>query len=241
MDILIQNLGQAPLYVPVKTTVNGETHIDRTIIFQEGEITKVSPEVYEKFILSSAFFKSRIEQGTIRILNPGDAEDANAKTHQIRDAVYSKYVDMMKSIRSAGGISNKDLRPHLNADGTPTLELLHANFGRNIDPEVANQFRTRWIAETGEGMHGDTIRLPGGVKKDIAARDVTLETAPATEEDEAPEEGNEAENLAQEIRSMKMEDLKKKAKSLSIEFDEKTSQRKLAGLVIRKLSGEEGE
>ena len=171
MEVLIQNNGGSPLYVPIR---GGDGSIDRTIMFGEHQVTKITQEIYEKFILPSAFFKSRMEDGTIRVLNADMlGQAASEQAAQLSELAYARYVDMMKKIRSAGGLANKQFAPYLNSDGTPKLELLHANFGRNIDPEVAEQFRTRYLAEAGEGMHEDTLKLPGGVVAETGHRDVS--------------------------------------------------------------------
>ena len=66
MEVLIQNNGDAPFTVPIKGA-NGT--VERTLFLGEHAVTKVSQEIYENFILSSGFFKSRMEDGTIRVLN----------------------------------------------------------------------------------------------------------------------------------------------------------------------------
>ena len=195
MEVLIQNNGDAPFTVPIKGQ-NGL--VERTLFLGEHQVTKVSQEVYEKFIVTSGFFKSRMEDGTIRVLNADMiGESAVEQSRQFGELAYQKYVDMMKKIRSVGGLANKQFQPYLNADGTPKLELLHANFGRNIDPQVAEQFRQRYLAEANEGMHEDTLKLPGGVRAETGVREVEVlqegEDAfiAASDEEEAAKEDQE--------------------------------------------------
>ena len=243
MEVLIQNNGDCPFYVPIKVEVDGQVGIDRSIIFGEHQVTKISEEVYQKFIITSPFFKSRIEDGTIRILNADMlGSKAVESAAALNDLAYAKYVDLMKKIRSAGGLANKDFAPYLNADGTPKLSLLHANFGRNIDPEVANQFRTRFVAEAGEGMHEDTVRLPGGAKIETGARDVDVK--PEQEGEGEAEDSGEGEaallKRIAEVKSLDLESLKAMAKAMELEFVEDITARKLASLIIRAIK-EEGK
>lgn len=172
MEILIQNLGSSPLMVNVPAP-DGKS-ISHTITLVDNTVTKISEEIYLKCIISSDFFKQRIADGVVRVLNASDAEDAVKQSINNRDFAYSKYIDLMKKIRSAGGMTNEDVKRFLNSDGTPTLELLNLNFGRNIDPQVAEEFRVRWNAENSEGMHEDVLKLPMGVKVDAGVRPVNV-------------------------------------------------------------------
>ena len=175
MDILIQNLGSNPLMVHVPSKEGNS--ISHTIVLQENTVTKIPAEVYENCILKSDFYRMRIADGVVRVLNGNEAEDAAQTAANKRDFAYSKYVDLMKKIQSTGGLANVAVRQHLNTDGTPNLELLNLNFGRNIDPAIADEFRQRWLAENKEGLHEDVLRLPGGAKQAVAPRDVKLEEA----------------------------------------------------------------
>lgn len=243
MEVLIQNNGGSPLYVPIR---GGDGSIDRTIMFGEHQVTKITQEIYEKFILPSAFFKSRMEDGTIRVLNADMlGQAASEQAAQLSELAYARYVDMMKKIRSAGGLANKQFAPYLNSDGTPKLELLHANFGRNIDPEVAEQFRTRYLAEAGEGMHEDTLKLPGGVVAETGHRDVEIVTNEQNSENaEQNAAAGEGENqqpskelVAQiaRIKEMNLDDLKVCAEAMGLEFKPDATERTLRGIIIKHL------
>lgn len=243
MEVLVQNNGDCPFYVPIKIEVDGQVGIDRSIIFGEHQVTKISEEIYQKFIITSSFFKMRIEDGTIRILNANMlGEKAVESSAALNDLAYAKYVDLMKKIRSAGGLANKDFAPYLNADGTPKLSLLHANFGRNIDPEVSSQFRTRFVAEAGEGMHEDTVRLPGGAKVETGARDVDVRSGAEdneTNEDDEKDEDVLLKRIA-EVKALDLESLKAMATAMELEFAEDITARKLTSLIIRAIK-EEGK
>jgi hypothetical protein len=186
MDILIQNLGSNPLMVHVPSKEGNS--ISHTFVLQENTVTKIPAEVYENCILKSDFYRMRIADGVVRVLNGNEAEDAAQTAANKRDFAYSKYVDLMKKIQSTGGLANAAVRQHLNTDGTPNLELLNLNFGRNIDPAVADEFRQRWLAENKEGLHEDVLRLPGGAKQAVAPRDVKLEKEAGIEENAAYKE-----------------------------------------------------
>lgn len=242
MDILIQNNGSSPLYIQVR---GEDSSISRTIFFNDHEVTKISQEVYEKFVITSPFFKSRLEDGTIRVLNADMlGESAVKQNEQLQEVAYQKYVDMMKKIRSAGGLANKQFAPYLNADGTPKLELLNANFGRNIDPEVAEQFRTRYLAEAGEGMHEDTLVLPGGARVDTGHRDVDVQIQAQTDENEEQEEEDTNTLIDKQIASvktMKLADLKQMADAMEIEYDPTVTERQLRSKITSKLREQKEE
>lgn len=242
MDILIQNNGSNPLYLPIRSN-SPEGGIDHTVIFGEHQVTKVSQEIYEKFIITSEFFKSRMEDGTIRALNADMiGEKAINESAQMGELAYAKYVDLMKKIRSAGGLANKQFAEYLNSDGTPKIDLLHANFGRNIDPEVAEQFRIRYLAEAGEGMHEDKLKLPGGHVVETGHRDVEIE-APATDENQnveaseevADEPSKELVDQINRIKKMNLDDLKKVAMAMEVDFDADVTGRVLRKAVIDRL------
>ena len=236
MDVLIQNNGDAPLYCQIRGQGEDKS-IARTILFGEHQVTKVSEEIYREQIISSPFFKSRLEDGTIRVLNEDMlGESAVKQSAQLHELAYAKYVDLMKKIRSGGGLANKQFAPYLNSDGTPKIELLNANFGRNIDPEVAEQFRTRYVAEAGEGMHEDTLVLPGGAKVDAGHRIVDIK-----EDEEEPIEQDRGELEAQiiKIKNMKLADLKVTATAMEIDFDDTTTERQLRSKIIAKLRANE--
>lgn len=246
MEVLIQNNGDAPFTVPIKGE-NGA--VERTLFLGEHAVTKVSQEIYENFILSSGFFKSRMEDGTIRVLNADMlGQDAVEQSRQLGEVVYQKYVDMMKKIRSAGGLANKQFQPYLNADGTPKLELLHANFGRNIDPEVAEQFRIRYIAEANEGMHEDTLKLPGGVRVETGVRDVEVlqDTNNSNDEAGTPEDSKNEEQDSDEpskevvdqiarIKKMNLGELKEMADAMEIEYAPTVTERQLRSLITKQI------
>lgn len=232
MDVLIHNNGEAPLYCQIRGQGEDKS-IARTILFGEHQVTKISEEIYREQIISSPFFKSRLEDGTIRVLNEDMlGESAVKQSAQLHELAYAKYVDLMKKIRSGGGLANKQFAPYLNSDGTPKIELLNANFGRNIDPEVAEQFRTRYVAEAGEGMHEDTLVLPGGGKVDAGHRDIEVKEVSVEDEEEAV---TELEKQIQQIKAMKLDDLKTIAKSMDIEFDDTTTERQLRSKIIAQL------
>lgn len=236
MEVLIQNNSSSPYLVPIK---NPDGAIERTLVLGEKQVTKVSQEVYEKFILPSGFFKARMEDGTVRVLNADMlGQTAVEQAHQLSELAYQKYVDMMKKIRSAGGLANKQFQPYLNADGTPKLELLHVNFGRNIDPEVAEQFRIRYIAEANEGMHEDTLKLPGGVKVETGARNVDIqqEADELVEEQEQPEENGTtvADQIAM-VKKMNLGDLKNMADAMELEYSDAVTEKQLRSLITKKL------
>jgi len=242
MDILIHNNGSTPLYIQVK---GADGEIARTIFFEDHTVTKIGQEIYEKYIITSPFFKARLEDGTIRVLN-SDAlgESAVKQSEQLHEIAYQKYVDMMKKIRSAGGLANKQFAPYLNADGTPKLELLNANFGRNIDPEVAEQFRTRYVAEAGEGMHEDTLVLPGGARVDTGHRDVDVKfEAEDGEEDETEVESNNdfIDKQIASVKNMKLADLKQMADSMEIEYEPTVTERQLRSKITTKLREQKTE
>lgn len=235
MDVLIQNNGSAPLYVNIRGQGEDKS-IARTIMFGEHEVTKISEEIYQTQIITSPFFKARIEDGTVVVLNQDMLGESAAKqATQLHELAYAKYVDLMKKIRSGGGLANKEFAPYLNADGTPKLELLNANFGRNIDPEVAQQFRTRYLAEAGEGMHEDTLVLPGGAKVDTGHRDIEIKKEGS--EEEPIEESVSLESQITQIKSMKLAELKVTAKAMEIEFDDTITEAKLRSKIIAELRG----
>lgn len=236
MEVLIQNNGGSPLYVPIR---GGDGSVDRTIMFGEHQVTKISQEIYEKFILPSAFFKSRMEDGTIRVLNADMlGQAASEQAAQLSELAYARYVDMMKKIRSAGGLANKQFAPYLNSDGTPKLELLHANFGRNIDPEVAEQFRTRYLAEAGEGMHEDTLKLPGGVVAETGHRDVEIISDKQNDENPDQEPSKELVRQIARIKEMNLDDLKVCAEAMGLEFKPDATERTLRGIIIKNLKAQ---
>lgn len=236
MEVLIQNNGGSPLYVPIR---GGDGSVDRTIMFGEHQVTKISQEIYEKFILPSTFFKSRMEDGTIRVLNADMlGQAASEQAAQLSELAYARYVDMMKKIRSAGGLANKQFAPYLNSDGTPKLELLHANFGRNIDPEVAEQFRTRYLAEAGEGMHEDTLKLPGGVVAETGHRDVEIVSDKQNDENPDQEPSKELVGQIARIKEMNLDDLKVCAEAMGLEFKPDATERTLRGIIIKNLKAQ---
>lgn len=236
MDVLIQNNGSAPLYCQIRGQGEDKS-IARTIMFGEHEVTKISEEIYQEQIITSPFFKARLEDGTIRVLNEDMlGEGAVKQSKQLHELAYAKYIDLMKKIRSAGGLANKQFAPYLNADGTPKLELLNANFGRNIDPEVAEQFRIRYVAEAGEGMHEDTLVLPGGAKVDTGHRSVDIREG---EEEALFESMSELEAQIIKIKNTKLADLKVTATAMEIDFDDTTTERQLRSKIIAKLRANE--
>lgn len=237
MEVLIQNMADAPFYVPVRNPNATDAAIDRTIVFQEHQVTKVDEEIYKKFIIASPFFRGRIEEGVLRVLNADMLDNAVKQSADYSDVAYARYVDLMKKIRSAGGLANKDISQYLNADGTPKLDLLHTNFGRNIDPAVAEQFRVRYNAEANEGMHEDTLKLPGGTKVETGARDVEVEDEGEVEA-EAPVETETQKQLAK-IRELNLDDLKKTAMAMGVDFNADVTLRNLRKAVIQAIKTKE--
>lgn len=244
MEVLIQNNGDAPFTVPIKGQA-GE--VERTLFLGEHQVTKVSQEIYENFILTSSFFKSRMEDGTIRVLNADMiGQSAVDQANQLGEVAYQKYVDLMKKIRSAGGLANKQFQQYLNADGTPKLELLHANFGRNIDPEIAEQFRMRYVAEANEGMHEDTLKLPSGVKIETGVRDVEIkgdeENNDTQDENSAKEDSKPKKEIVEQIariKEMNLGELKETAIAMGVEFSETATEKQLRKTLITKIKKSE--
>lgn len=242
MDILIQNNGSNPLYIPIR---GDDSSISRTIMFEEHQVTKINAEIYEKFIITSPFFKARLEDGTVRVLNADMlGESAVKQAEQLHEVAYQKYVDMMKKIRSAGGLANKQFAPHLNADGTPKLELLNANFGRNIDPEMADQFRKRYVAEAAQGLHEDTLVLPGGARVDTGHRDVDVKVEAEDSEEEEQETEDKNATIDKQIamvKEMKLGDLKTMADAMEIEYEPTVTERQLRSKIATELRKQKTE
>ena len=245
MDILIQNNGSNPLYIPIR---GDDSSISRTIMFEEHQVTKINSEIYEKFIITSPFFKARLEDGTVRVLNADMlGESAVKQAEQLHEVAYQKYVDMMKKIRSAGGLANKQFAPHLNADGTPKLELLNANFGRNIDPEMADQFRKRYVAEAAQGLHEDTLVLPGGARVDTGHRDVDVQIQAQTDENKEQEKQEPQDNNTTidkqivMVKEMKLGDLKNMADAMEIEYEPTVTERQLRSKIVAELRKQKTE
>lgn len=233
MDYLIQNTTPAPIFVPVVVMKEGRPSAEGTIVLEgNNEVTKVSAEVYENSILKNDFYRNKIEKGDMIILNQNSsqAEQAVGASVQARELGYNRYVALVQKIESSGGLAESRLRPFLDSDGLPTLELCRKNLGDSIDPTVIDQYRSRYIVEKSNGMHESVLILPTGSSMTSGAINSSFKEEQAEDTDTLDNKDDEI-----DFDSMSIEGLKAYADELGVEYEEDISFARLRGRIKKHL------
>lgn len=228
MNYLIQNTSNAPVYFPVIRMRDGKPSSEGSVFFEAGQITKVSDEIYTQLI-KHPFYKGKIERGELIVLNAGSsaAETAVNASIQARELDYARYVSLVKSIQASGGLSEPRLRPFLDEQGMPDLQLCRKNLGDTVDPTILAEYRSRYLAEKENGMHEPRIVIPTGGSMPTKA-DVKLEQ-------ERPEEAVQEEASEPALETLSMEALKQKADELGVEYAEDMSFTRLLNRVRKAM------
>ena len=233
MDYLIQNNSSQPYIVPVK--VGGV--IQRITLTPDRGITKVSEEIYKECILSQVFFRAKIETGMLVVLNDvkvnQDIDKIVSANFQAHELAYERYKQLIGKIKGAGGLQNEELKRYLDAQGMPGIELLRANYG-NFDPVVADQFKERYLAEAGNGIDHDSLKIPGAKLNAPVATSISNEEDSEENEDGVNENG--AEELPATLEEMSFEQLKKWADERGVEYSDRITEKQLRKKIERLTS-----
>lgn len=223
MDYLVQNSTQAPIFLHIVRNRDGKPTSEGTIVFEGGNtVTKVSQEIYEEFMMKNAFYRQRIEQGQLIVLN-NSSENVDQKVKsgiQAQELAYNRYVSLVEKIQATGGLAEPRLRPFLDSDGMPMLELCRKNLG-NVDPQVIEDYRRRYIVEKANGLHGNELVLPTGT---IPAGNPN----PVVKEEQGKAEVGEGGHAAvPSYETMSMEQLKAVADENGVSYNEDISFQRL--------------
>lgn len=230
MDYLIQNNSSQPYIVPVK--VGGV--IQRITLTPDRGITKVSEEIYKECILNQVFFRAKIESGMLVVLNDvkvnQDIDKIVSANFQAHELAYERYKQLIGKIKGAGGLQNEELKRYLDAQGMPGIELLRANYG-NFDPVVADQFKERYLAEAGNGIDHDSLKIPGAKLNAPVATSISSEE---NEDEENPDTMNEEPPTS--LEEMTFEQLKKWADERGVEYSDRITGKQLRKKIERLTS-----
>lgn len=236
MEYLIQNTSSAPIFVPVVIMKEGKPSAEGTIVLEgNNEVTKISAEVYENSMLKNDFYRQKIEKGEIIVLNGSSSavDQAVASSVQSRELGYSRYVALVQKIESSGGLAESRLRPYLDSDGFPGVDLCRKNLGDNVDPAVLDQYRSRYIVEKANGMHQSVLVLPGGKTMTSMAGNTSLKEENVSKESDDDEDENEV-----NLDSMSLEGLKALADELGVTYEEDISFARLRGRIKKQMKKE---
>lgn len=230
MDYLIQNTTQAPIFLHIVRNRDGKPTSEGTVIFEgNNAVTKISESIYEEFMIKNAFYRQRIEQGHLIVLN-NSSENINQTVQagiQAQELAYNRYVSLVEKIQATGGVAEPRLRPYLDQDGMPMLELCRKNLG-NVDPQVIEDYRKRYIVEKANGLHGNELIIPGG---NINAGNAN----PVMREEPVQETVAEKNDNRPELESMTMEQLKALADENGVSYNEDISFQRLVMRVKKAL------
>jgi len=233
MDYLVQNTSQTPIFLQIVRNRNGKPSSEGTIVFEsDNTVTKISEETYNE-MLKNAFYRSKIEQGVLVVLNAGSGVNLDAKVSQAlqtKELGYARYVALVSKIESSGGLSEPRLKPFLDRDGMPSIELCRKNLG-DCDPQTIETYRERYLVEKQNGLHEGNLVIPGGASfrssnekvniKEEAKEEPAVET-PKTEDSE--------------LDSLSMEQLKGKADELGVAYNEDISFSRLLNRVKKQMN-----
>lgn len=234
MNYLIQNTTQAPVRFSVVKMKEGKPSPEGSIFFEGGnQITNVSEEIYEQ-IIRHPFYKQKIEKGELIVLNASSsqAESMINSAIQSKELAYGKYVAFVKQVEASGGLSEPRLKPYLDAEGMPKIELCRKNLGDNIDPQTIEEYRGRYILEKANGLHENKIVIPGGGSMSAGAQEIDISREAPKAAPAVPQE-----NIEERLKTMSMEELKQKADELNVSYTEEMSFNRLLNRV-RKAIGE---
>lgn len=165
MDKMIRNNTATPFYFPftTKNPANGNKGEMGRIYLEPNTITGVEESLFDHVLAKSGFFIERQAKGEIEVMEMGaKAESAANASRASHEAIYGSYRELLAHLAKEGGAKNPELAPYLDADGMPKLDLLRSNMGPNIEPQVMEQFKQRYLIEKANGLHGQPIKLPGG-------------------------------------------------------------------------------
>lgn len=236
MKYLIQNSSTAPIFFSMVKNKEGRPTPGATFIFEpDNQITEISDEIYGE-MLKNAFYKQKFEQGVLIALNAGkNAGAAVTSGIQAKELEYSKYIALMNKISSSGGISNAQLRPFLDGDGMPTLDLVRENLGKNLLTERAEEFRSRYIIERSNGMHESTLMIPAGGTVHTAGEDVKIKESKKEEPELEPAK------KAKELKDYTIEELKTYADEIGVKYDEEVGFNRLLTRIEKRLRANQEE
>lgn len=236
MKYLIQNSSTAPIFFSMVKNKEGRPTPGATFIFEpDNQITEISDEIYGE-MLKNAFYKQKFEQGVLIALNAGkNASAAVTSGIQAKELEYSKYIALMNKISSSGGISNAQLRPFLDGDGMPTLDLVRENLGKNLSTDRAEEFRSRYIIERSNGMHESTLIIPAGGTVHTSGPEVKIKES----EKEEPE--GESDKKEKALEDYTIEELKTYADEIGVKYDEEVAFNRLLARVQKKLRANQEE
>lgn len=237
MKYLIQNSSHTPIYFSLVKNKEGRQVPAATFIFEpDNQITEISDEIYGE-MLKNKFYKQKFEQGALIALNAERSASAPgvASGIQAKELEYSKYIAMMNKIVSSGGITNSQLRPYLDNDGMPNLELCRENLGKYLTIERAEEFRSRYIIEKSNGMHEAKLTLPTGAAVHASNENVKIEKSAPKEE---PKEEPEKEKTLEEYS---IEELKTYADEIGVKYDEDVAFNRLLARIQKKLRATQEE
>lgn len=238
MDYLIQNTTPAPLNIPVVRIKEGKPVSEGHIVLEgNNAVTKISDEIYERFIVKNAFYRQRVEKGELIVLNNQSGAVIDEKVTagiQGRELNYARYVNFVRQIESTGGLSEPRLRPFLDSEGMPMLEICRKNLGSNVDPQVLDEFRSRYLVEKANGMHEQTLVLPGGAKMTAGA----VNTKVVEEKIEIEQEEKTVDPIA-ELDELTLEQLKERADELGVQYAEDITFKRLKARVVKAMKATE--
>lgn len=231
MDMLIQNTGSAPIFVSVNKMENGKpVPLPRVIFEPDQQITKISEELYD-IMLKNVFYKEKFERGIlVPLTGEVQAKGAINESIQAKELNYSKYVTFVSRIKSTGGLSNEQLRPFLDSEGMPSFDLCKKNLGNGFEINTVEEFRTRYLIETANGLHNPILILPTGSSVNAGADNVQIKNEEPKKEEEKP-----APKTEKGIEEMSLEELKEKADELKVEYDEDITFKRLTSRVKRAM------
>lgn len=236
MKYLIQNSSTAPIFFSMVKNKEGRPTPGQTFMFEpDNQITEISDEIYGE-MLKNAFYKQKFEQGVLIALNAGkNAGTVAAANIQAKELEYTKYISLMAKVSSSGGITNTQLRPFLDAEGMPTLQLVRENLGANVTTDRAEEFRSRYIIERSNGMHESTLVIPTGGTVHAPGPDVKIKES-------KPESGDdEPSKKEKELKEYTIEELKTYADELGVKYDEDVAFNRLLTRIEKRLRANQEE
>lgn len=232
MDILIQNTGETPLFTPLTNSKNNTTGIYKTVtISADNQITKVPEEIYESKMRNNPFWKEKIENGTLIILNdvgtkPQDAVENAAAS---RELGYSRYKNLVMHIKQNGGADNKELSSYLDSSGMPLLNLVRANMG-HIEPLKIEEYRNRYLAEENDGINSLTLPNKRASINPVTTIEKVMEEAEVSDTQIKTETG--IQYSKEELEGMDKEILQQIATENSIPYSDRTSSERLINKIL---------
>jgi len=187
MQRLIKNNTQTPFYFPFNHSTNGSKGAAGRITLEPGQVQGVEESLFEKVLSNNAFFHDRCQKGDLDLLDGGilTAEAARRASKNSNEAAYTRFLWLMNEVNHNGGLGNRSLAPHLEADGTPKLDLIRKNMGSNVEPQIIEQFKSRYLIEKKNGLHQQSLVLPGGMRPEPVTTAEEQEAAPEASKTEA--------------------------------------------------------